>query len=280
MVVFSSFKRYHVKKHLSNITKDFSILKVKPEKKETPPVDLENKKTIKPFEAVTNIYGMPKYSELDPTIFLAPFFILFLALCLTDAGYGIIMIILTWYILKKVDMPDKRLIKLLFYGGWITLIVGALTGGWFGIDLENLKWTALADKLKVMQIINPVENPLVMMGVALALGIVQVWFGIFVKFYWKIKKVKDIKGAYFDEGPWLLLFPAIILFILTQVGIFSSLSQIAIIILYICLILVVISKGRTQKNPLLILPVGILGCLLYTSPSPRDLSTSRMPSSA
>ena len=24
----------------------------------------------------------------------------------------------------------------------------------------------------------------------------------------------------------------------------------------------------------------ILGCLLYTSPSPRDLSTSRMPSSA
>ena len=25
---------------------------------------------------------------------------------------------------------------------------------------------------------------------------------------------------------------------------------------------------------------GIVGCLLYTSPSPRDLSTSRMPSSA
>ena len=25
---------------------------------------------------------------------------------------------------------------------------------------------------------------------------------------------------------------------------------------------------------------GIYGCLLYTSPSPRDLSTSRMPSSA
>ena len=27
-------------------------------------------------------------------------------------------------------------------------------------------------------------------------------------------------------------------------------------------------------------PVWIAGCLLYTSPSPRDLSTSRMPSSA
>ena len=27
-------------------------------------------------------------------------------------------------------------------------------------------------------------------------------------------------------------------------------------------------------------PRGFFGCLLYTSPSPRDLSTSRMPSSA
>ena len=27
-------------------------------------------------------------------------------------------------------------------------------------------------------------------------------------------------------------------------------------------------------------PEGVGGCLLYTSPSPRDLSTSRMPSSA
>ena len=30
----------------------------------------------------------------------------------------------------------------------------------------------------------------------------------------------------------------------------------------------------------LALEVGVGGCLLYTSPSPRDLSTSRMPSSA
>ena len=27
-------------------------------------------------------------------------------------------------------------------------------------------------------------------------------------------------------------------------------------------------------------PAGLTACLLYTSPSPRDLSTSRMPSSA
>ena len=31
---------------------------------------------------------------------------------------------------------------------------------------------------------------------------------------------------------------------------------------------------------IIVIDVFIIGCLLYTSPSPRDLSTSRMPSSA
>ena len=35
--------------------------------------------------------------------------------------------------------------------------------------------------------------------------------------------------------------------------------------------------GRLKENPG---DQDALGCLLYTSPSPRDLSTSRMPSSA
>ena len=41
-------------------------------------------------------------------------------------------------------------------------------------------------------------------------------------------------------------------------------------------------QGMYQFKPALPFSVGsdIAGCLLYTSPSPRDLSTSRMPSSA
>ena len=39
-------------------------------------------------------------------------------------------------------------------------------------------------------------------------------------------------------------------------------------------------KERNTKKGLLIVFTGNGNCLLYTSPSPRDLSTSRMPSSA
>ena len=39
-------------------------------------------------------------------------------------------------------------------------------------------------------------------------------------------------------------------------------------------------KGRQVRVARVLLEGVILACLLYTSPSPRDLSTSRMPSSA
>ena len=42
---------------------------------------------------------------------------------------------------------------------------------------------------------------------------------------------------------------------------------------YIALMLDALSREYSAKQP-------IRDCLLYTSPSPRDLSTSRMPSSA
>ena len=48
------------------------------------------------------------------------------------------------------------------------------------------------------------------------------------------------------------------------------------------IIQLLLGDGKLIKRPFLIyeLKKVILGCLLYTSPSPRDLSTSRMPSSA
>ena len=44
----------------------------------------------------------------------------------------------------------------------------------------------------------------------------------------------------------------------------------------------VVSAFRVFRGSVLswVLAVGLMDCLLYTSPSPRDLSTSRMPSSA
>ena len=41
-----------------------------------------------------------------------------------------------------------------------------------------------------------------------------------------------------------------------------------------------LASALSKENKVGILDADIYGCLLYTSPSPRDLSSSRMPSSA
>ncbi|GAH98130.1 unnamed protein product, partial [marine sediment metagenome] len=70
------------------------------------PIALSNRSFFKPFELVVELYGIPHYFEIDPTPFLAPFFALFLAICLTDAGYGIILSLLAYIGLKKFKIGE------------------------------------------------------------------------------------------------------------------------------------------------------------------------------
>ena len=55
------------------------------------PVQLKNNAFSKLFEPITNLFSLPNYGELDPTPFLAPFFMLFFGLCLGDGGYGLLI---------------------------------------------------------------------------------------------------------------------------------------------------------------------------------------------
>ncbi|HEC44585.1 MAG TPA: V-type ATP synthase subunit I, partial [Bacteroides sp.] len=43
------------------------------------------------FEPIGELFSLPKYAELDLTVYFAPFFMMFFGFCLGDAGYGIAM---------------------------------------------------------------------------------------------------------------------------------------------------------------------------------------------
>ena len=55
--------------------KDF--YEIEPEDGEEIPIILDNKPVFKPFELVINLYGVPRYFEIDPTPFVSLFFALF-----------------------------------------------------------------------------------------------------------------------------------------------------------------------------------------------------------
>ena len=91
---------------------------------------------------------MPVYGEWDPTPVLSIFFFLFFAMCMGDAGYGIILII--YGILQdrkiiNISMFDG-LGKLIATLGVSTLVVGFFLGTAFGVDLTTVSW--IPDSLK------------------------------------------------------------------------------------------------------------------------------------
>ena len=174
---------------------------------DTVPVILENKPYIQPFEIITRMFGMPKYNEADPTPMLAPFFFLFFGLCLTDAGYGIMLSLFMIWLMKKyvLDAGTIQLARLLFYGGISTVVCGALTGGWFGDILDYLPASLnfITQLKNDFIVINPMEEPIAFLILSLILGYLQVGYGIFLKMKHRIQR-GELLNALLDEGIWLL----------------------------------------------------------------------------
>jgi V/A-type H+/Na+-transporting ATPase subunit I len=75
----------------------------KPDPEDSVPVELVNPVWLRPFEVLTDLYGRPRYGDIDPTPLLAGFFFLFFGMCIGDVGYGIMLIIVAWFV-KGVSM--------------------------------------------------------------------------------------------------------------------------------------------------------------------------------
>ncbi len=96
------------------------------------PILLGNKKGFALFEAITKIFDLPDYFELDPTPFFAPFFAFFFGLCLGDCGYGLIVFIGSIYAIKKGPTSLKPIFQLGMILGIATMVAGLFLNTFFG----------------------------------------------------------------------------------------------------------------------------------------------------
>jgi V/A-type H+-transporting ATPase subunit I len=192
-----------------------TVRQIVPGEGEEIPVEIDNNKAFRPFEVITRLYGMPQHFEVDPTVFLAPFFALFFGLCLTDAGYGLVMIALIgWFIWKM--QGDKKLMWMLIICSVTTVVAGALTGGWFGDGIQAFL-PALDDLRQKVMWFDPLERPMTFFILALVLGYIQLIFGLVVAFIHNIRR-KDFIAAGCDQLTWLVMLNSILLFAAGKVG--------------------------------------------------------------
>ncbi|MFB0525127.1 MAG: V-type ATP synthase subunit I [Phycisphaerae bacterium] len=196
-----------------------SLTRVEPAEDEEIPVEIENKNYIRPFEVITRLYGMPQHFEVDPTVFLAPFFALFFALCLTDAGYGLVIIALMAIFIKKIQ-GDKKLLWMLGICSAVTLVAGALTGGWFGNAVQQFI-PALEPLRQKMLWFDPLKEPMIFFKLALVLGYVQILTGLVIAFVHNLTQ-KEYIAAACDQLAWLVILNSVVIFLVSRFGIISS----------------------------------------------------------
>ncbi|MBN2520488.1 MAG: hypothetical protein JXB17_08290, partial [Bacteroidales bacterium] len=119
--------------------KDIVYFAENPEKEDKVPVLLKNNNFSKLFEPIGQLFSLPAYSEIDLTPFFAPFFMLFFGFCVGDTGYGLLMVIATLALRFKVSKQLKPILSLATYLGISTIIMGLISGTFFGLNLVDLE---------------------------------------------------------------------------------------------------------------------------------------------
>lgn len=143
------------------------------DEKDTPPVLLRNSKFVQLLEPVVELFALPKYHELDLTPFLTPFFLLFFGLCVGDAGYGILVVLLSYILKPYVSQGIGQMLKLVRFFGFATILMGIFTGTFMGIALVEVNFF---EHYKALFLDS--SN---IFNLALILGGVQILFGVLVR---------------------------------------------------------------------------------------------------
>ena len=195
-----------------------------PSEDDKPPILLKNRRIVRPYELITELYGMPDPDGVDPTPLLFPFFVIFFGLCLTDAGYGLIMLALMIFTMFKFrhTLGKTKLVGLLTIGAISTIVAGAATGGWFGISIvepvfaEDVAAALAANPdavisvtsplnnfLYQLKLFDPVQDTITFMLICIVLGVTQINFGLIIKMVMNLKR-KNFTQAFFVQLGWII----------------------------------------------------------------------------
>jgi len=248
------------------------IVEIKrPEEGEEFPVLLRNHPLVEPFELITEMYSLPKSTEVDPNAAMAPFYFMFFGLMLGDAGYGLIMTIVTAIILKKYKTEGlmNKLLKLGCLCGISTFFWGAMFGGWFGDFPSRIGITN--DKIVNGIWFNPVNDPMKLLIWSFVFGAIHLFVGMGMQGYNLIRKGK-IWDAVFDVGLWYVFLIGLVLFgvgkgVLNDIGKYMSIAGAVGLIL---------TQGRSKEGIIKKLFSGVLSLYNTTAFFSDVMSYSRI----
>jgi len=194
----------------------------KPNKDDVVPVLFRNNAFTKMYEVLTKMYGMPNFTDFDPTPIVAPFFSLFFAFCMGDAGYGLVLILLGFFLKKKLGKSMAGMMNLVITLGIFTTVIGALLGTFFGISLiqsdlpQTLKNFIIAGNVELFGATYDKQ-----MVLALGIGVVHISIAMTVKAI-NSTVFNGFKESLSAWGWWLVVVGGVIIGTLSFLSIIPS----------------------------------------------------------
>jgi len=146
----------------------------------SPPVRLSNPGPVRSFETLLALLPLPKYGSIDPTWFMATFFPPIFGLMLGDIGYGLLLVVGTfwlWRLGRRVKIAHA-LAVILGSCAFFTIIFGVVFGEFFGTAGHHLGLRPLWRERLEIGSAHLGETLLMYLGVAVAVGVVHILCGL------------------------------------------------------------------------------------------------------
>lgn len=149
-----------------------------------PPTKLKNNFFFRPFEQLVQMYGIPSYDEVDPTVFFGISYMLLFGSMFGDLGQGLVFILLGFYLAKNKNKDFGELLKRM---GLASSFFGLMYGSVFGNE-----------KLLPAIWIRPFESIDQTLVYAIGFGLVLLVFSYIIGFINKIR-IKEYEEALFSK---------------------------------------------------------------------------------
>ncbi len=164
------------------------------------PTLIKNPKWINIINPVFKLMNtLPGYEEWDISFFFLVFFSMFFAMLIGDAGYGALFIISTFFIQQKFRKMPQEPLYLMYVLGFCTVIWGAITGTWFGV--EKIAQAPVFNLLVVNKINSFIDtNQNFMIYICFIIGIAHLTIAHLLKAARIINSIKV-----FSEIGWILI---------------------------------------------------------------------------
>lgn len=229
------------KRIVADLSKNKSFLKIYEVDPEDPevPIILKNSKFFSLFESITQMYALPRYSELDPTPMLSIFYWIFFGMMVADFAYGLILFLGTAIALcfYKFSETSKKFLKFFLALSFSTMIWGLIYGSAFG-DLIHLP----------TQILDPSKDFMSILMLSIVFGGVHLIVALGMKAYVLIKN-GHIMDAFYDVFLWYLTLTSVILLILSdRIGFSAYTKNIISVLTVIGMLGIVAFSARDAKS--------------------------------